>query len=521
VPAITPEVTCATLEVLCPEAADLGWHLLLDLGGPRLNIKLGDLPQEGPATVHWSEPKLDFIRGHAHLWGWQQSAGREIEIALCMTAGPAPQSLVPLARAHLGIGRADHLKNNSFVGPNSGWRLDTVLDETVVAAVSANQAQLDVRVQTIPLPGYEPEVLSIRHSRLNFSAISPDLRALKTLRQQLQKRAIRAPTAKLGWLLASRAFQKRWCAKGDSPGWVVREVLAQEMASRLRSGDEIALRLDTGDLVLCQPIDDSVLARRFLFEAGDEQGFISWIAGCVRQSDIAIDLGAAYGVVSRAMARQGAQVFAVEADPESASRILRSETRFAGGGSVTLIETAISNDTQSVIFAGMGASCVGSGKILADDKPETVAAFLTEISASGQLPMTKAIPHERERRAFGLQDVNIRKCRCTTVDLICAERGLHDVAIMKIDIEGGELLALRGATKLLDGDLGTPPVIAFEYSALFPTRGGKREEILGMFFQRKWRIFRLVGGKNLGGDMVEVLSAHEAPYHDNLIAIPP
>ena len=42
-----------------------------------------------------------------------------------------------------------------------------------------------------------------------------------------------------------------------------------------------------------------------------------------------------------------------------------------------------------------------------------------------------------------------------------------------MDIEGGELLAMKGAKRLLDGDFGDLPVIAFEYSTLFPMRGGE------------------------------------------------
>jgi hypothetical protein len=175
----------------------------------------------------------------------------------------------------------------------------------------------------------------------------------------------------------------------------------------------------------------------------------------------------------------------------------------------------------------MGGSTIGAGKIIASDTADTVAAFLAEISDLGQVGLSSQAAgaqgqaEQHQRRVFGPQDVNILHLAATTLDHICAERGLHDVALVKIDIEGGELLALRGAAGLLDGAFGVPPVVAFEYSALFPTRGGLREDILDLFFDRGWKIYRLAQGKNGGGDLIPVTTHAEAPQHDNLVAIPP
>ena len=117
--------------------------------------------------------------------------------------------------------------------------------------------------------------------------------------------------------------------------------------------------------------------------------------------------------------------------------------------------------------------------------------------------------------------MSIRHLAATTLDQICTEHGLRDVALVKIDIEGGELLALRGAAGLLDGAFGVPPVVAFEYSALFATRGGQREEILDLFFERDWKLYRLAQGKTGGGDLIPIATHAAAPQHDNLVAIPP
>ena len=519
----------AALMIACPELLDLSAQLILRFSGPEkatepdleknmeLRAVLADLPEQGPASLRAQPAQLDALRGRLRVSGWYHAAGQGGTVGLFLAALPErSQQDQLLAQAQHGQNRAELARRNPFLAQDCGWKLETRLDQTVLAELRAGRAKLLLRV----FDGGAEATASL-DLPADLASLSPDQAAALALRQRAIARAASLPTARLNWLLASDAFRRRWQAKGDSPGWIIREVLADALAQRLHAGDEIAVRLDSGDLVLCQPIDDSILARRFLFEAGDEQGFLAWIAARISPGDVAIDLGAAYGVVSRAMARQGGLVVAVEADPFSAGRIRRSQLDFPNGGAIDLVEAAVSDSAQDVVFAGMGGSVVGSGKIIADDAPETVAAFLAEVSGLNQVPLSALDTRGRERRQFGAADVMIRHIPGTTVDAICAAKSLRDVAVMKIDIEGGELLALRGAVGLLDGAFGVPPVVAFEYSALFPTRGGLREEILAMFFSRAWRIYRLGGGKNAGGDLVEIRDAAEAPFHDNLIAVPP
>jgi hypothetical protein len=111
--------------------------------------------------------------------------------------------------------------------------------------------------------------------------------------------------------------------------------------------------------------------------------------------------------------------------------------------------------------------------------------------------------------------------RTTTLDRICTDRGWSDVALVKLDIEGAELAALRGAESLLSGALGKPPIVAVEYSQIIPTIGGKPEDIFALFATRGWRAYRLANGKEGGGDLHPIESADQAPRHDNVIFVPP
>jgi len=64
--------------------------------------------------------------------------------------------------------------------------------------------------------------------------------------------------------------------------------------------------------------------------------------------------------------------------------------------------------------------------------------------------------------SLGMAQGNMRECRvkCTSLDEYVAEAGLCHVDVVKIDVEGAELLVCRGASRTLT--LLKPPVIVFE-----------------------------------------------------------
>lgn len=64
----------------------------------------------------------------------------------------------------------------------------------------------------------------------------------------------------------------------------------------------------------------------------------------------------------------------------------------------------------------------------------------------------------------------------TTLDRYCEERGISHVDFVKMDIEGYEMAALRGAERLLrTGSLG---VVQFEYSAVFIDAGASLRQLM-------------------------------------------
>lgn len=500
-------VTEATgrLVMALPEGATPADTLQLGLatGGRALHWQgpLSALRDATPPRLAAAPAQHDPLRGHLRIGGWCAGLPRASRIVL--SAGGRE-----IAATTATEPRPDLIRRRGLLPRNAGFTLRAALSDPALA-------------QTLELRALDRlgRVLAVLPVAL------PDLSPDPPLLSRLAARAAAMPRARLDRLIASDPFRRRWQQEAPEgqpahPCLIAREAVAAELAARLRPGEEIAVRLTDGDRVLCRPVDDAILARRYLIEAGDEIGFLRWLSAQIRPGDTAIDAGGAYGVMSRTMARAGARVITVEADPLAADRIRRAGLDHPPGR-IELVEAALSDAPGEVVFAGMGAGTVGSGKILGDDAPGTVAAFLDEVSGLTMVPLSLLHHDAKERRTFGPGDVAVRRVPAVTFDGICAERGLRDVAMVKMDIEGGELMALRGAQGLLDGAFGRPPVVAFEYSALFPMRGGRREEILDMFLTRGWSLWRLAGGKGRGGEPVAVENAAAAPRHDNLIAVPP
>jgi FkbM family methyltransferase len=473
-----------------------------------VRVPLTTLGDATPTRLNVSGVRIDPIRGRLCVHGWITTALPRHQIELYCNGRR-------LGTLRNNLKRPDVLAQNPLLSEACGF----------AGAVDLTGAQLDQLldgIATFDLRVIGPEGAAyLREITLPASGDPCEIAARRYLHRTIAAKLATAPRSRLEWLIASDSFRRRWAVGSDSKAWLARELIVARLIDELKSGEEITVRLRSGDRVLCQPVDDSILARKFLIDAGDEMGFLDWLSGQVGLGDTVLDIGAAYGVVSRAMARVGARVVAVEADPVSANRIRRSALLF-GGAQIELVEKAVSDTVGRVTFAAMGDTCAGVGKVLESDDGAVVAAFLEEISSLNQVRLSSQTElGDWEHRTFTKADVNILSVPATTIDDICRHLGLRHVRLIKIDIEGGELLALRGAAGLLDGAFGRPPTVVFEFSRLFPMRGGTHEEVLDIFFQRGWQLFRLSGGKTMGGTLEAVPDHASAPHHDNLIAIPP
>lgn len=128
--------------------------------------------------------------------------------------------------------------------------------------------------------------------------------------------------------------------------------------------------------------------------------------------DVFLDAGANKGYFSLLASRQlgpSGRVWAVEAFPPNAA-ILRENLNANHTANVTVVDAALSNHIGEIGFRAPSQGTTGDGGVSAD--------------------ATLRVP-------------------ATTLDALTQAHSIHGIAVMKMDIEGAELAALRGAAHLL------------------------------------------------------------------------
>ena len=81
-----------------------------------------------------------------------------------------------------------------------------------------------------------------------------------------------------------------------------------------------------------------------------------------------------------------------------------------------------------------------------------------------------------------------------TIDGFCAEHGIGKVDFIRMDIEGAELMALKGAAKVLDRD--HPHVLLEIHPQMLEARfGAGAEAVVDLFRARGYRMFALNGNR--------------------------
>jgi FkbM family methyltransferase len=188
------------------------------------------------------------------------------------------------------------------------------------------------------------------------------------------------------------------------------------------------------------------------------------ISSFVAKGDICVDIGAHAGSWTRPLARMvpAGQVYAFEALPHYANALDRL-MRLCGHRNVVVSNQAVS------------------------DQPGTVEiAWRTK--EGHRLTGNTHMATERERSAVECVTVSA----VTLDDWRCSLRGTARVSFVKIDVEGAELLVLRGAAQLIERD---QPVIFMEIVADCCARYGYAPADLFTLFEKlNYRAFTVSTG---------------------------
>jgi|ERR1051326_729173 FkbM family methyltransferase len=208
----------------------------------------------------------------------------------------------------------------------------------------------------------------------------------------------------------------------------------------------------------------------------EEQAFL-W--RYLREQDTFIDAGAHVGLYSRlaTASAPGARVFAIEPSPRNL-RFLKSNL------------AAVDPPVQIVAAALADAS--GSGTFYEADSVHAAYSSLTQ-------PMPEA-----HKFTVSLE----------TLDGLCAQHAIEDVACLKLDVEGAELAALAGSSGVL-ARRGIR-LLLIEFCELNLRRfNTSSEELFHRCRQAGYELYKWDGGANL------LPQKFEGPiWYDNLLATP-
>jgi FkbM family methyltransferase len=201
-------------------------------------------------------------------------------------------------------------------------------------------------------------------------------------------------------------------------------------------GQTLDAKLPGGELVRIAPAFRHVTWNPDEYEA---------FRAAVSPGDVVIDAGAnvgAYTVVFAQWVGPEGHVYAFEPDPAAAEGLRRHVELNAVSRQVTIVPAAVSDGREARLRLSIGASS-GISRVVADDGRSGAAGLEVEAAS---------------------------------LDQFCAERGVKP-NVIKIDVEGAELAALRGARRTIAAAGPSLALFVEFHPQLWPALGYSADEV--------------------------------------------
>lgn len=186
----------------------------------------------------------------------------------------------------------------------------------------------------------------------------------------------------------------------------------------------------------------NVVERQRIVGCGDEPEYLRAMLAVLRPDDILYDIGANVGLVAL-HAAQRCRTVAFEPDPAFLAR-LRRNLELNPNVSVEVLPVAISdNDGTATLFTD---------------------------GTEGNSPSLVHQRAEKDAVEVGTQ----------TLDTLVASGAIPAPTVLKLDIEGAEILALRGAKQVLQAPTAPRALLLEVHDSLLPGFGSSADEVLAL-----------------------------------------
>ena len=161
--------------------------------------------------------------------------------------------------------------------------------------------------------------------------------------------------------------------------------------------------------------------------------------------DLALDIGANIGAVSQVLSAKYKRVLAFEPNPE-VFKLLEINALYCKCKNVEPLKYAVSSKKRNLILSDWN------------------------MHHSGQASLEKKHVDAQSSENAGFV-AKTHKVKSVSIDELIDEKGLHEISLLKIDVEGHEIDVLKGAKKLISKY--SPPIIFEDWE----TRNSKNSEL--------------------------------------------
>jgi len=243
----------------------------------------------------------------------------------------------------------------------------------------------------------------------------------------------------------------------------------------------ITIKTLYGFMMIIDPVKDDGVEKTIYYTGTYEKGTLFVIKNLLREGDTFVDVGANIGLMSifaSSIVKASGKIVAFEPNPIT-FKILKSNIALNNLSNIETSDYAIGAKTNGAKIYDRWDLNRGSASLI---KPENVS-------------------ESYDIRVITLSNYfKVKQC----------------IHLIKIDIEGYELEALKGAKDILDGE--SPPMLIVECSQRRENTYGLNTDDLYEFLKSntQYRLFKSRGGKEKISKLVEIKSRSELPQHDNI-----
>lgn len=239
--------------------------------------------------------------------------------------------------------------------------------------------------------------------------------------------------------------------------------------------------------IIVDPVIDKGVERQIYFRSIYEEGTIALMKEILKDGDTFIDVGSNIGLMSLAASQfvgENGTVYAFEPHPDTFS-ILQAN----------LLLNSSTNIMHYNIALGMRN---GKARIYSN-------MYFNRGSAS----LIKNMQNEQEGKEVAIM----------SLDDFIIEKGIKNIRMLKVDVEGWELEVFKGASQLLSGE--NAPIVCFEYSKGHALQNGQLSDLY-KFIQsvNDYKLYKLEKGKEIPSKLMRITCTEDLPEHDNLFCFP-